>query len=110
MTCVTRNNACDCQAISEVVVYGENQDAKIAAKAAKSEALLHEQHQEHAEEAFARGGDSTLGEGEGLASGGSDNCDKLPGVTDGKGGGREGGSGLAVVEARSEDAFFELFW
>ena len=82
-------------AISEVVVYGENQDAKLAAKA---EALVRKGEEEAFKEAGEKGSapDGGGGGGAGREGGG-----------DGGGGGEGAGLGTYV---RREDAFFELFW
>lgn len=83
-------------AISEVVVYGENQDAKLAAKAAKEEALLHEE-QEAVYQAEGAGLDPDGNPGE-------DRAGRRKKAT-----GRAARGGL-TTDVRREDAFFELFW
>lgn len=95
-------------------MYGENQDAKVAAKAAKEEALLQKR------EAGDTPGQADVGGsgGENREGVGGDAVRHWAGGEEekrggeeggGRGKGREEGRGL-TRDVRREDAFFELFW
>lgn len=93
----------------------------MAAKVAKSEALLHEQQQQQQQQeqeskeaedgALSQQGFGDAGlEGNGSSTTSADNGNGAGVVTAGGSGGAGGANTNFGVEIRSEDAFFELFW